>query len=157
MALPYYIMTQTIEVHPATNYHYPELIELWEKSVRATHDFLSEADIQHYKPLILEQYFDQLKLFSIKDKETTMGFIGIDGQFIQMLFIDPQARGLGLGKALVKYAIKYHQANQVDVNEQNLQALGFYRHLGFETTARFDQDAAGKPYPILSMRLRPSA
>ena len=29
------------------------LIEVWEASVRATHDFLSESDIAYLKPLVL--------------------------------------------------------------------------------------------------------
>lgn len=144
----------TYEIRPATRDQYPELIEVWEASVRATHDFLSEADIQHYKPLILEQYFDQLELFCIKENHKIQGFIGVDQTLLQMLFIAPQARGLGLGKALINYAIKTRGVNNVDVNEQNQQALGFYMRMGFEITERFDQDAAGKPYPILSMRLK---
>lgn len=32
---------------------YLELIELWEESVRATHDFLPEQEIQRLKTLIL--------------------------------------------------------------------------------------------------------
>jgi putative acetyltransferase len=41
----------------------------------------------------------------------------------------------------------------VDVNEQNEQALGFYRHLGFEVVGRSPLDGQGKPYPLLHMTL----
>jgi len=143
------------EIEPVNAAEYPELIEIWERSVKATHHFLSEADIQYYKPLILEQYFDQVQLFCIKDKGSILGFIGIDGTFIQMLFIDPQVMGRGIGKALIRYAIEVCGANQVDVNEQNQQAVGFYTHMGFEVTQRYEQDSEGKPFPILSMRLHP--
>ena len=142
------------KIQLATGTQYPELIKVWEKSVRATHDFITEADIQHYKPLILEQYFDQLDLFCITENNEIQGFIGLDGQLIQMLFIDPSVRGLGIGKALVDFAVQTYGANMVDVNEQNNQAVGFYAHIGFKTVERFDQDAAGKPYPILSMELK---
>ena len=141
------------KIEPAESAQYPELIKVWEKSVRATHDFITEADIQHYKPLILNQYFDQLNLFCILDNKEIQGFIGLDGQLIQMLFIDPSVRGTGVGKTLVDFAVQTHGANIVDVNEQNDQAVGFYLHIGFKTVERFDQDAAGKPYPILSMQL----
>ena len=141
------------KIEPAGSAQYPELIKVWEKSVRATHDFITEADIQHYKPLILDQYFDQLNLFCILDNKEIQGFIGLDGQLIQMLFIDPSVRGTGVGKTLVDFAVQTHGANMVDVNEQNDQAVGFYSHIGFKTVERFDQDAAGKPYPILSMQL----
>ncbi len=39
-----------------------QLIEVWEASVRATHDFLTEHDLQELKPLILQKYFDAVDL-----------------------------------------------------------------------------------------------
>jgi putative acetyltransferase len=144
----------TTKIKRATKKQYPQLLEVWEKSVRATHHFLAEADIQHYKPLILEQYFDQLQLFCAVKNSTILGFIGLDGSLIQMLFVDPKARGLGIGKLLTRYAIYNHKVTEVDVNEQNEQAVGFYKHLGFEVIKRAELDSEGKPYPILSMRLK---
>lgn len=144
----------TYDLQPATKIHYPELIKVWEESVRATHDFLLPSDIEYYKPLILEQYFDLVQLFFISQNNRIQGFIGIHQTDIQMLFVHPRARGLGIGKALLNFAIHHHCANVVDVNEQNKQAVGFYLHMGFETVARADHDASGKPYPILSMRLK---
>ena len=144
----------TYDIQSANQIHYPELILVWEESVRATHDFLSPGDIEYYKPLILEQYFDQVQLFFISENNRIQGFIGLDQTDIQMLFIQPQSRGFGIGKALLNFAIQHRGANAVDVNEQNQQAVGFYLHMGFETVARADHDSAGKPYPILSMRLK---
>ncbi len=143
------------DIQPATKIHYPKLIQIWEESVRATHDFLLPGDIEYYKPLILERYFGQVQLFFISQNNQIQGFIGLHQTDIQMLFIHPRARGLGIGKALLIFAIQHHCANAVDVNEQNQEAVGFYLHMGFETVARTDHDAAGKPYPILSMRLKP--
>ena len=143
------------DIQPASTSHYSELIELWEASVRATHDFLNESDIQDYKPLIHDQYFDQLDLFFMIKNEHIQGFIGLDGQLVQMLFIHPKSRGLGVGKSLLNFAIETYGIDTVDVNEQNVQAVGFYKHLGFEIIERFEHDATGKPYPILSMRLKP--
>jgi len=143
---------QNHAIIPFSSRNYPELITVWEASVRATHHFLNEADIQHYKPLILDQYFDQVILYGLKDLDNIAGFIGINGKLIQMLFIHPDYRGKGMGKSLIDYAIGMHQVDSVDVNEENLQAVGFYQHLGFVVEERYEEDAAGKPYPILSMR-----
>ena len=72
-----------------------------------------------------------------------------------MLFIAPQARGKGVGTLLASHAIRVQGATKVDVNEQNEQALGFYKHLGFEVIGRSSLDGQGKPYPLLHMRLNP--
>lgn len=130
------------------------LIQIWEESVRATHHFVTEEDIQFYRTLILKEYFKALSLFCSKDSEQKItGFMGICGNKPEMLFIAPGERGKGIGKQLLVYAIDSLKVNQVDVNEQNEQAVGFYQHMGFSVAKRFDVDGMGKPYPILSMEL----
>ena len=54
---------------------------------------------------------------------------------------------------LVTYAINHLQVTKVDVNEQNIQAVGFYKYIGFNVYKRSDLDGEGKEYPILHMQL----
>ncbi|WNJ19492.1 GNAT family N-acetyltransferase [Pontibacter sp. G13] len=133
---------------------YPELVAVWEDSVRATHDFLQEADIQYFKPLILNTYLDAVELRCVKDAQgSILGFSGVAEGNLEMLFIHSEARGQGIGKALLNHAIEALLVRKVDVNEQNDQALGFYLHAGFRIVSRSERDASGKPYPILHMEL----
>ena len=71
-----------------------------------------------------------------------------------MLFVSPDYFGKGIGKLLVHTAIKDYHINYVDVNEQNPQAEGFYRHIGFQTFERTEIDEQGNPFPILKMKLK---
>ena len=131
-----------------------KLLEIWEASVRATHDFLLEEDLQELKPLILNQYFDAVDLRCVKDAHgEILGFCGVHTGNIEMLFVSPDARGQGVGSMLVTYAIDMQGASKVDVNEQNTQALGFYQHVGFSVIGRSPVDGQGKPYPLLHMTL----
>jgi len=133
---------------------YLKLLEIWEASVRATHDFLAEEDLQELKPLILEQYFDAVDLRCAKSNGGEMlGFCGVHDGNIEMLFISPDVRGKGVGALLTAYAIENQGATKVDVNEQNEQAVGFYQHIGFRVTGRSPLDGQGKPYPLLHMAL----
>jgi len=135
---------------------YPELITVWEASVRATHHFLTETDIQAYKKLISGEYFASLDLYFIRETGRITAFIGVDNELLQMLFIDPEWRGRGVGKFLLQYATENLGITAVDVNEQNEQAVGFYYYMGFQPVERFEGDAAGKPYPIIAMELKKS-
>lgn len=137
----------------ASEIDFPILIDIWESSVRATHDFLPEEEINNLKPLILNEYFHQVLLHKCVQDGKIVGFIGTSNDNIEMLFIDPQFRGKGVGRVLTKFAIKDLKIEKVDVNEQNLQAVRFYEKLGFKIIWRSELDSQGKPYPILHLKI----
>jgi putative acetyltransferase len=70
-----------------------------------------------------------------------------------MLFLQPGARGKGIGKMLLQHAIEMLGVTTVDVNEQNEQALGFYKHYGFKVKSRSEFDDTGRPFPIIHLKL----
>lgn len=43
---------------------------------------------------------------------------------------------------------------RVDVNEQNFEAHRFYLRYGFMNVGRSETDSAGRPFPIIHMRLK---
>lgn len=93
---------------------------------------------------------------ALSEKGELLGFIGVADQRLEMLFIQVNARGQGIGKQLLRYAIKNFDVNELTVNEQNPQAIGFYEHLGFVTYKRTDLDEEGQPYLLLYMKLAPN-
>ncbi|MFC4213032.1 GNAT family N-acetyltransferase [Pedobacter lithocola] len=147
---------QNHKILKAKKTDYDSLIILWEASVNATHHFLTQRDIQQYKLLIYDYYFQQLKIFFIKNEGNIAGFIGLKKDFIQMLFVAPGEMRKGIGHSLIEYAIKHRNAKSVDVNEQNVNALRFYKKMGFEVADITETDAVGKPYPVISMELKNS-
>ena len=143
-----------MEITVANKKDYPKLIKIWEASVRATHDFLKEEDIDYLRPLILEQYFDAVELRCAKDKrDRILGFCGVADNKLEMLFVSPENREQGIGSALCHYAIENMHVTTVDVNEQNPKAIVFYEHMGFVITGRSAMDGQGNPFPLLHMQL----
>jgi putative acetyltransferase len=148
-------MHQYSVIHTPKQSDYEELTRVWEASVRATHDFLPDSYIELLKDLVLTRYLDAVMLICTKDsRQRITGFAGVAAGKIEMLFIDPDHRGKGLGKQLLRYALEHLNADELDVNEQNPQALGFYIKQGFEVIGRSEHDGMGQPYPLLHMRLR---
>lgn len=132
---------------------YNRLTEIWEGAVRATHDFLPEEDFEYYKSK-LPLYFEHVTLYGyIDDNEEIKGFLGISDSMIEMLFVENKSRGLGIGKNLLNFAIKDLKLNKVDVNQQNQQALLFYKNFGFEEVGISGEDSEGKNYPIIHLQL----
>ena len=131
---------------------YLRLMEIWESAVSSTHDFLKEEDFLYYKER-LPVYFQYVNLFGFEQEGILIGFMGIAEGNLEMLFVDDNYRGTGIGKRLITYAIGNLQVTKVDVNEQNIQAVGFYKYMGFSIYKRSNLDGEGKEYPILHMQL----
>lgn len=144
-----------MSIRPRLTTDDPVLGALWERSVRATHDFLPEDDIQRLLPLVRDTYLPMpaLDTWVFEDDAGIAGFIATGGHNVEMLFIDPDRRGQGIGRQLLDHARARHDTLTVDVNEQNPQAVGFYLHYGFIQVARSPLDGEGKPFPLLHMAL----
>lgn len=141
-------------IENVTSSYFAELLMVWEDSVRATHDFISEADIAEFKPMIVEHAFPAVTLRCVRgENKKILGFIGVAESKIEMLFVLNKCRGQGIGKQLLNFAINELEATKVDVNEQNPLAVEFYKHMGFDITSRSPLDDMGKPFPILHMSL----
>ncbi|WP_126651716.1 GNAT family N-acetyltransferase [Chryseobacterium aureum] len=130
----------------------PRLIEIWESAVVNTHDFLTNEDFAYYKKQ-LPVYFQHVTMRGFEHEGILVGFIGVAEGNLEMLFVDNKYRGTGIGKKLTAYAISDLQVTQVDVNEQNIQAVGFYQYIGFKIVKRSERDGEGKEYPVLHMQL----
>lgn len=144
-----------LTIRKATPADFDELAEIWEASVRATHDFLPEQNIRALKPQVRELYMPQIPmLLASGEAGEPLGFIGCHENRIEMLFVEPESCGTGVGKQLLQYAIEHLQVDEVDVNEQNPQGVGFYLHMGFEQTARSELDGEGNPFPLLHLKLK---
>ena len=131
---------------------YRTLVEIWERSVRATHTFLGEDDIAEIREALIPLYFPGVDLYCVFDGGTIAGLMGLAGNKIEMLFIDDCRRGHGFGTQLVNHA-KIMGAVAVDVNEQNPSALEFYKANGFKIIGRDEYDEGGRHFPILHLSL----
>ena len=130
-----------------------QLTTIWEDSVRATHLFLSEAEIQTIKAYVAHALTGVSHLLvAEKMPGQPVAFMGLEGPRLEMLFLSPAERGAGLGRQLLEYGIRHYHLQELTVNEQNPQAVGFYQHMGFETYRRTDCDEQGGPYPLLYMK-----
>lgn len=125
------------------------LTTLWEASIRSTHHFLTEDHIQKLTPFVKMGLSGIETLIVARDNQKPIAFMGIEAGRIEMLFVSPDYFGKGLGRELAELGISQYGVRYVDVNEQNSQTVGFYRHIGFEVFERTELDEQGNPFPIL--------
>lgn len=147
-----------MQVRAAESTDLETLLHIWERSVRATHSFLREEDIDFYRPLVREALgTGALEVWVLTtDTDQPIGFLGLDGSRIEALFLEPAHRGAGGGRRLVAHAQALRGGTlSLDVNEQNSDARGFYEALGFKVVGRSDTDGTDRPYPLLHMQRLP--
>jgi putative acetyltransferase len=134
------------------------LLDLWLQSVRATHSFVSEAEIESMIPQVREYLASSEPEFWVlcDDAGAAVGFMGMSGSKMESLFLAPRIHRQGGGRMLVHHAQAQHGELSVDVNEQNTAACAFYVACGFVVEGRSETDDQGRPFPLLHMRLAAS-
>ncbi|MCC8035176.1 MAG: GNAT family N-acetyltransferase [Rikenellaceae bacterium] len=142
-------------VRPAPVESYPALAAIWERSVAATHRFLSASHFEQLKAQLPCWFpeMDHLYMFEGAGGRP-LGFIGVRDGKIEMLFADPGHMGKGIGSTLFDYGVEILGAARVDVNEQNTGACTFYIRKGCRVVSRSPFDPSGMPYPILHLAIR---
>lgn len=143
-----------IEIKDRTPLLIEQLLDVWERSVRETHLFLSGKEIEEIKKFVPTALVAVSHLLVEMDTNgRPVAFMGIDEGKLEMLFIAPEERGRGLGRKLLERGIIKYGIKELVVNEQNPQAKGFYEHMGFKVRERSEMDEQGNPYPILFMEI----
>jgi putative acetyltransferase len=148
-------MEQRMQVRRGTPEDRDVLFEVWLRSVEATHAFVSEADVQGFKPLVRDYLAsNETEFWVLCDADGAVaGFMGMAGSKMESLFLAPEFHRRGGGRRLVEHARGRYDALTVDVNEQNAAAVAFYKACGFCVEGRSELDENGRPYPLLHMRL----
>lgn len=131
----------------------PALLTVWRRAVEATHHFLSPAEVDAIEPDVAAYLAGGQGLWTLEDDGRPVGFLGLDGDELAALFVDPDAHRRGHGRALTQHALA-HGATRLKVNEGNPGARAFYERMGFVATGRAATDDAGRPYPLVLMEMR---
>lgn len=143
-----------MEILPLGEADFPEIVEVWEASVGATHGFVSAEYLARLKGELASKYLPGLRLFGIRAVGGRLAvFCGVSPGKVEMLFAHPDFFGRGFGRAALLHAINGLGASRVDVNEENPKALAFYAGFGFECVCREETDGEGRPHPILHLEL----
>lgn len=115
------------EVEERTPILLQQLLTVWEKAVRKTHLFLSNAEIEEIRAYVPQALQEVPHLVVAEnDSAIPIAFMGIAAQKLEMLFVTPEERAKGYGKKLLQYGIAVYDIRTVMVNEQKPLAKGFY-------------------------------
>lgn len=147
-----------MRVRPGTAADLPRALEIWRRAVDATHGFLTPADRAEIDLMVEQQFLPNVDLSVAEDDAgTVVGFLVMDGDMIDALFVDPAVHGKGTGTLLLQHALEQAPNARVDASEQASNALPFYLARGFKLIGRSEQDPQGRPYPLIHLRFESQA
>ena len=130
----------------------PRALEIWRAAVDATHGFLSPEDRAEIDNMVAHEFLPAAELWLADDEEgRSLGFLVMDGDMIDALFVDPAVHGQGVGTQLLEHALSLSPGARVDASEQASNALPFYLARGVRVTGRSPTDPQGRPYPLIHL------
>jgi GNAT superfamily N-acetyltransferase len=104
-----------------------------------------EADAAFLRGLIDESEV------TVAEGEAPLGFLALAGEEVLALYLAPEARGRGIGAALLSAAKAGKGGLSLWVFEANPRAVAFYLREGFEVERRTDGEGNGEGLPDLRM------
>jgi putative acetyltransferase len=148
----------TMKIRKAEPADHLTLVDIWLRSVRATHTFLTETDIETLLPIVRDTALEGLEIWVLcagnETEAEAVGFMGLSDADVSALFIAPEWIRRGGGRMLLDHAYQLKGRLTVEVNEQNPEATQFYLAYGFVVISRSEQDGDGRPFPLLQMQMR---
>ncbi len=97
--------------------------------------FFSEMNV----PVLIQEYRDmpeRIEHTFVFDDGVVKGFIRVNGEEIEKLFVEPAFQEQGIGGALLEHAIQHTGAKWLLVLEKNEGAIRLYERYGFRLTDR---------------------
>lgn len=104
--------------------------KIWLETNIKTHDFIaSNYWKEHYE--IIKDMFLQAEVYVYEIEKEIMGFIGLDKEYIEGIFVLDQYQKRGIGKALLNHVKAKKEHLSLNVYQKNLNAILFYQREGF--------------------------
>lgn len=109
------------------------ILEIWlNENIRA-HSFIDKSYwISNFE--YVKNALPQTEVYVYERGGDTVGFIGLNGNYIEGIFVDRAFQSGGIGSALIEYAKAKHSVLTLNVYEKNKRALSFYIKQGFKIT-----------------------
>ncbi len=148
-----------MSVRRGTSEDAARVLEIWHAAVDATHGFLTVAHRVEIDAMVAA-WLPTVDLWIVDEGQRAVGFLVMDDDLIDALFVDPAVHRRGFGTRLLEHALALAPNAVVDASEQADNALAFYEARGFVRTGRSETDSQGRPYPLIHLRYagpRPAA
>ena len=92
----------------------------------------------------------QAEVYVYEDDKIIQGFIGINDEYIEGIFVSDEMQSCGIGKLLLDYIKNKKIRLRLNVYQKNARALSFYQREGFDIQC----DNYGRMQPITKVTMK---
>ena len=126
--------------------------DIWLKTNLKAHFFISEQYwISNYE--FVKELLPQAEVYVYEDDKMIQGFIGINDEYIEGIFVSGKMRSHGIGKVLLDYIKDKKVRLQLNVYQKNIRAISFYQREGFTIQSeQLDEFTGEKEYVMEWLR-----
>ena len=104
--------------------------DIWLKTNLKAHFFIPEQYwISNYE--FVKEILPQAEVYVYEDDKMIQGFIGINDEYIEGIFVSDEMQSRGIGKILLDYIKDKKDRLQLKVYQKNVRAMSFYQREGF--------------------------
>lgn len=104
--------------------------DIWLKTNLKTHYFIPEQYwTNNYE--VVKEMLPQAEVYVYEDDKIIQGFIGINDEYIEGIFVSDEMQSCGIGKMLLDYIKDKKDRLQLKVYQKNVRAMSFYQREGF--------------------------
>ena len=120
-----------------------KVLNIWFGSNDEVHNFISR-DFWFNNLHFVESALSQSEVYISLYNNSISGFIGLNNDFIEGLFVDSKYRSKGIGKQLLDYVKLNHHILKLNVYVKNMRAIAFYKRNGFIISRKFIDELTGE-------------
>ena len=101
---------------------------------------------------LVKELLLQATVYVYEDNYEIQGFIGMNGEYIEGIFVSEAMQSQGIGKILLNYVKDIRSKLFLNVYQKNIPAISFYQREGFEIQNEGLDEATGEKDYVMAWR-----
>ena len=117
--------------------------DIWLEANLKAHNFIS-AEYWKSNFELVKELLQQAEVYVYENNHNIEGFVGLNGEYIEGIFVCDGKQSHGIGKCLLDYIKDRKNRLYLNVYQKNVKAIHFYKREGFEIQGEGLDEATGE-------------
>ena len=125
------------------------VVDIWLNTNLKAHSFISAQYWESNYELVKEM-LSQAEVYVYENDNKIQGFVGLNDEYIEGIFVSDEMQSQGIGKLLLDFAKEKRMKLHLNVYQKNIRAIDFYQREDFEIRGEGLDEATGeKDYEMI--------